>query len=227
MIASLGGIVLGFLLGFRHAFEPDHLTAVTTLAVESRNVRSCIWLGAVWGIGHTVSVVALGTALLVTGAVLPLRAAMAFELGVAMMLVVLGIRSLCIALRDGRRGTARRHHHGHDAHIHPGPRAHVHVAGQVLAWRPLVVGVVHGLAGSGAITALVFAELPTLERRLVYLALFGLGSIAGMAIASGAVGASLGRAAATPARYRVLSIASGLLSLGLGVAWAVPELALL
>lgn len=227
MIASLGGIVIGFLLGFRHAFEPDHLTAVTTLAVESRNIRSCIWLGAVWGIGHTISVVALGTALLVTGAVLPAGAATAFELCVAMMLVVLGVRSLYIALRDGRRGPARRHHHGENAHVHPGPRAHVHVAGLALAWRPLVIGVVHGLAGSGAITALVFAELPTLERRLVYLALFGLGSIAGMTCASGAMGASLGRAARTPARYRVLSMASGVASLALGIAWAVPELSLL
>ncbi|HEX4355316.1 MAG TPA: hypothetical protein VHZ95_20460 [Polyangiales bacterium] len=227
MFASLGAILLGVMLGLRHAFEPDHLTAVSTLVVEARDARRGMLLGAVWGLGHTISLVAVGTALLVTGAVLPVRTAAAFELCVAAMLVVLGGRSLFLALRDGTRGPTHRHRHAGDEHVHAGPDAHVHVAGRALAWRPLVVGLVHGLAGSGAITALVFAELPTLAARVVYITLFGLGSIGGMAIASGVAGASLQRAAGTPARRRAITVASGVLSIGLGIAWAIPELALL
>lgn len=224
MFASLGGMALGFLLGLRHAFEPDHLSAVTTLALESRRSRNCVWLGAVWGVGHTLSVVALGTALLVTGTVLPARAEAGFELGVALMLVALGARSLYIALRDGGRGMIHRHRHGADEHVHRGPESHVHVAGRALAWRPLLVGLVHGLAGTGAVTALVVAQMSSFQQRVLYLILFGFGSIAGMALASGVAGASLERAVNTPARYRAVFIASGAISLALGIVWAAPEL---
>ncbi|MCW5807819.1 MAG: high-affinity nickel-transport family protein, partial [Deltaproteobacteria bacterium] len=87
------------------------------------------------------------------------------------------------------------------------------------------VGVVHGLAGSGALTALVFAELPTLGARVAYLALFGIGSVAGMALASGVAGASLHRLAATGRRRRTLGIATGALSILVGIAWAIPLVA--
>ena len=219
--------MLGVLLGLRHAFEPDHLTAVSTLVVEARDARRGMLLGAVWGIGHTISLIVVGTLLLVTGAVLPARTAAIFELCVAAMLVVLGVRSLVIAVRDGGRGSVHRHEHPHGAHVHAGPDAHVHVAGRTLAWRPLIVGLVHGLAGSGAITALAFAAIPTLATRVAYIALFGLGSVAGMAIASGLAGASLQHAATTPARRRAITVASGLLSIALGIVWAIPELAVL
>jgi len=223
MIASTGGMALGFVLGVRHAFEPDHLTAVTALVTESRRARSSMWLGAIWGVGHTFSVVALGTALLVFGAALPARATALFELAVAVMLIALGTRSLHTALREGRCGPVHRHCHGNDEHVHPGPYTHVHVGGRTLAWRPLIVGVVHGLAGSGAITALVFAELPTFERRVLYLVLFGIGSIAGMTLATGVVGASFRRVASTRSRYRVCAIATGVMSIGLGMLWALPD----
>lgn len=220
VIASFGAIVLGLLLGLRHAFEPDHLTAVSTLVVETRDARRGALLGAVWGLGHTISLALVGTILLVTGTVLPVRTAAAFELAVAAMLVVLGARSLVGALRHGDTGPVRAHHHGDDAHVH-------RVAGRSLAWRPLAIGLVHGLAGSGALTALVFSQLPTLATRIIYIALFGAGSIAGMAIASGIAGASLHRAANSPSRRRALAILTGVLSLGLGIAWAIPELVIL
>jgi hypothetical protein len=200
---------------------------VSTLVIDARDARRGMLLGAVWGIGHTLSLVVVGTAVLVSGAVLPVRTAAMFELCVAAMLVILGTRALFLAVRDGARGPAHRHQHGRAEHVHVGVAAHVHVAGRALAWRPLVVGLVHGLAGSGALAAVVFAGLPTLATRVVYIALFGLGSIAGMAIASGVAGASLRRAAATPARRRAVAVASGVLSIGLGIAWAIPGLALL
>jgi len=219
--------VLGVLLGLRHAFEPDHLTAVSTLVVEVRDARRGMLLGAVWGLGHTISLVVVGTMLLVTGAVLPARAAALFELIVAAMLVVLGMRSLVVTLRDRERDPAHHHEHERGAHVHAGPDAHVHVAGRTLAWRPLLVGLVHGLAGSGALTALAFAAIPTFAARVAYIVLFGLGSVAGMSIASGLAGASLQRAATSRARRRVIAVASGLVSIALGIVWAIPELAVL
>jgi ABC-type nickel/cobalt efflux system permease component RcnA len=227
VLATVGGVLLGLLLGLRHAFEPDHLTAVSTLVAEARGARRSMWLGAVWGLGHTISLVVLGTVLLASGAMLSERTVAMLELIVAVMLVVLGVRSLVVALREGSRGPTHDHRHGEDTHTHAAPPEHLHVAGRSLALRPLVVGLVHGLAGSGALSALVFAELPTLGAQVTYIGLFGMGSIAGMAIASGVVGASLQRAAATPARRRIIMMASGGLSVVLGIAWGLPQLTVL
>ena len=225
MLASAGGALLGLLVGLRHAFEPDHLTAVSTLVGEAAGGRRGTLLGVIWGVGHTAALVTVGALLLATGAALPARAAAAFELAVALMLIVLGGRALWIGVRAGNRGPLRPHHHAAGEHVHGVHGEHVHLGGRTFALRPLLVGLVHGLAGSGALTALVFAELPDLPSRIVYISLFGLGSILGMAAASGAVGASLGRATRTVPRRRAFAVASGALSIGLGIAWAIPELA--
>jgi hypothetical protein len=199
------GIALGLLVGLRHSFEPDHLTAVSTLVGETRSLGGGALLGALWGLGHTLALVAVGAVLMLVGASLPERAAVVFELGVAAMLVVLGGRAIVIALRA--------------APPRPGP---VHAAVHRLAWRPLAVGVVHGLAGSGALTAIVFADLPGAGARLVYMTLFGGGSIAGMALASGAAGATLRVLARSGGARRALGVATGALSIALGAMWSIP-----
>jgi high-affinity nickel-transport protein len=224
MFASIGGILLGVLVGLRHAFEPDHLTAVSTLAVETSDARRSTLLGVIWGIGHTAALAVVGTLLLATGALLPQRTEAVLELAVALMLIVLGVRSLWLAAREGRLGAVHRHHHADAEHVHAGPDRHLHLGSRTFALRPLIVGLVHGLAGSGAMTALVFAELPDAASRMLYIVLFGLGSILGMAVASGLVGASLQRVARTPSRRRAFAIASGALSIALGIAWGLPRL---
>jgi high-affinity nickel-transport protein len=202
MSASFAGIVLGVLVGLRHAFEPDHLTAVSTLVTEASSARRGAVLGALWGLGHTVSLVVVGMILLVAGASLPARVAASFELAVSAMLIVLGARSIARALRQPGTVVATPHRHG----------------------GPVVVGLVHGLAGSGALTALVFAQLPTTALRLVYIGLFGLGSVAGMALASGLAGASLHAATRRQGVMRGLALATGALSIVVGCLWAVPML---
>jgi high-affinity nickel-transport protein len=204
------GIVLGLIVGLRHSFEPDHLTAVSTLVGETADLRGSALLGALWGIGHTLSLVAVGAILMLVGASLPERAAVVFELGVAAMLLVLGVRSIVVAV------TTAAHHRLHAGH------GHGHRASPTRAWRPLAVGLVHGLAGSGALTAIAFAELPGAGARLVYMALFGLGSIAGMALASGAAGATLRVVARSGGARRGLGVATGVLSIAVGVMWAIP-----
>jgi ABC-type nickel/cobalt efflux system permease component RcnA len=228
VLASLGALAVGTLLGVRHAFEPDHVAAVTTLVVDARSAWRGAILGAIWGIGHTISLVVLGTLLIATRTVLSAQAGAAFEIGVAVMLIVLGARAVWRALRSDATGTSHAHRHGPaDAvHVHGGPRAHVHVAGRTLAWRPFAVGLVHGLAGTGAITAFVFAELPDIASRVGYIALFGLGSVAGMAVATGVAGASLCRIATSERRRSVLAVATGVGSIALGIVWALPELSL-
>jgi cytochrome c biogenesis protein CcdA len=218
-MTSLAGLFLGLAVGLRHAFEPDHLTAVATLATETRDPKRGAALGALWGLGHTLSLVIVGVVLIALGEALPVRLAAWFELAVSGVLIALGIRAIARAWRQGQAGPVHAHAHGGHAHVHAGPDAHVHVGQWTLAWRPLAVGIVHGLAGSGALTALVFARLPTTAGRIAYIAVFGAGSVAGMAVASALVGASL----RSLARWqRTLTLAAGALSIGLGVAWSLP-----
>jgi hypothetical protein len=195
------GILLGLLVGLRHAFEPDHMTAISTLVHESSGPRHGIKLGVLWGIGHTVSLLAVGIVLTLIGAAVPPKLGVAFELAVAVMLLVLGTRAI---ITDSA------------------PHAHPHVPRSGL--RPMLVGLVHGLAGSGALTALVFSQLPTSEARLGYIAVFGAGSVLGMGIASGVVGAGLQLIHSQVVR-RGIAIATGAVSIAVGLWWGIPLLA--
>ena len=145
-----------------------------------------------------------------------------FEFSVALMLVGLGARAIYRAAQQGIDGPSYLHHHGRLVHAHPGAPAHVHIGRWTLARRPLLVGAVHGLAGSGALTALVLATLPSTAAQLVYMALFGLGSTLGMAGLSGIVGWPLGRIARHPSLERAVSMAVGCISIVLGVCWGYP-----
>ncbi len=219
MLAGLIAALLGVLLGVRHALEPDHLAAVSTLAAEERGVRGGLLLGAVWGVGHSASLFLVGGSLAVLEAQMPVRVADAIELGVGVMIVGLGLRAIARALREGRTGAVRVHHHGAVEHVHPAPLDHLHVRRWTLATRPLLIGVVHGLAGSGALTALVLAQLPTVGARLAYIGLFGLGSVVGMALLTGLFGLPLGRLQRAPRVLAGCLGGVGVLSVGAGAWW--------
>jgi hypothetical protein len=206
----------------RHALEPDHLAAVSTLVTGERSGLKAAWLGACWGLGHTLTLLIAGAALVFLRTEMPPRASDAFELLVAVMLVGLGLRAIYRAARQGPDGPAFPHHHGRLVHVHPGVPAHLHIGRWTLARRPLLIGAVHGLAGSGALTALVLATLPSTAARLTYMALFGLGSTIGMAALSGMLGWPLGRLAKHPALARGISLAVGCISTSLGVWWGFP-----
>jgi hypothetical protein len=216
------GSALGTLLGMRHALEPDHLTAVSTLVTGERSSMRAALLGASWGVGHTLSLVAVGGVLIVLRAEMPAHVADLFELLVAIMLVALGVRAISIAVRQGPVGPAHTHHHGRVVHKHAGATPHVHVGHWTLARRPLLVGAVHGLAGSGALTALVLATLTSTAARITYMTLFGFGSTLGMAVLSVMLGWPLAKIGANRTITRALSIAVGCLSIGLGLFWGYP-----
>jgi hypothetical protein len=220
----LGGLV-GALLGMRHALEPDHLAAVSTLVAEQRSIKKGLMLGMMWGLGHSAALLAVGVALAVMRTSMPERLAEVFEFGVAIMLVVLGVRAIRRATREGGAGPTTLHRHGGRAHVHAGSSDHVHLGGRTLAIRPLLVGLVHGLAGSGSLTAFVVAGLPSHASRILYIALFGLGSVLGMATLTGVASASLRRFGGSAGLMRRVGLAAGVVSAALGIVWGCPLLA--
>jgi hypothetical protein len=221
LVTSTG---LASLLGMRHALEPDHLAAVSTLVAQERNGYKAAWLGACWGAGHTLTLLIVGAALVLLRTQMPPAVANVFELSVALMLVGLGLRAIQVAARQGPSGPVHEHHHGDVVHVHRGAPAHIHVGAWTLARRPLLVGAVHGLAGSGALTALVLTTLPTPAAQLIYMLVFGLGSTIGMAAMSGLLGWPLARVGRHQILARAVSAAVGCVSIVLGVAWGLPLL---
>jgi beta-lactamase superfamily II metal-dependent hydrolase len=206
---------LGSLLGMRHAFEPDHLAAVSTLVTGERSSGKAAWLGACWGVGHTLTLMAAGAVLVVLRAEMPAFADDVFELCVVLLLLGFGVRAIRQAAGEAPPDASH-------LHMHAVGIAHVHVGRWAFAKRPLLVGAVHGLAGSGALTAVVIATLPTTAARLTYLAVFGAGSIVGMAALSGVLGWPLARFGGRRAVTRGVSVAVGSISIALGLYWGYP-----
>lgn len=218
---TLIGVALGLGLGARHAFEPDHLAAVSVLGADRPGARRGLLIGALWGVGHTLSLVACGLAVAIAAARIPARLTDLFEIVVAAMLIALGGRAVLQAARNGTGGRVMPHaHRKHHLHAPVGPAQHIQIAPHVLAIRPLLVGAVHGLAGSGALVALATAALPTNAARVAFIALFGFGSIAAMTAISGIVGWPLARLARRPSAERLLFGIAGTTSVVLGIVWA-------
>jgi high-affinity nickel-transport protein len=207
----------GLAQGMRHALEPDHLAAVSTLLAERRSPRSAASYALAWGLGHAVVLLAFGGALLLVQGQVPPRVGTGFELLVAAMLVVLGVRGLRLAfVRPGGDPVEDAHHHGPHQHSHSD---HVHLKGLTLARRPLLVGCIHGLAGSGALAALVIPGMRSTLAGFAYIALYGGGAALGMAMLAGVLGVPLAKLVHTPRGVPLLLGTTGALSLLFGLAW--------
>jgi ABC-type nickel/cobalt efflux system permease component RcnA len=194
MLAMLG---LGFVLGLRHATEADHLAAVSAIVSERRSIGQSAVVGALWGIGHTSSLLFAGAFVIVLGVAIPERIATILELVVALMIVFLGSRVLYVILRTHRSMHVHAHAHGGREHIHihfhdedhkhSVETTHADAHSGFFGWRPVLVGIVHGLAGSAALTLLVLSEIVrngTPALGFAYLLVFGAGSIGGMLLMS-------------------------------------------
>lgn len=213
---------LGLVVGVRHAFEPDHLVAVATLVTRERDGRAAAQLGAAWGIGHSASLFGLGTVLIVARQSLPSQLTTSFEAVVAVMIVVMGVRAIREGLRLGMHGPAVAHAHGDDVHTHRTSGEHVHIGPMTIARRPLIVGVLHGLAGSGALTALAVTSLPTVTAQVGFLLVFGLGSTLGMGAVAAVGGWQIARLVRTPIAMATLSVTTGVAAVLFGLIWAYP-----
>jgi high-affinity nickel-transport protein len=249
-LASL--LALGFFLGMRHATDADHVIAIATIVSRQRSLRGSALIGAAWGIGHTLTILAVGSAIILLGVVIPARMGLAMELAVGVMLVLLGVLTLTgcgstLGAAPGPGGAGDGHDHGlggHDhAHAH-GDYVHSHAHGHgardhghgedrtPLAWvdrrlgglplyqwlRPLVIGIVHGLAGSAAIALLVLTAVREPAWAIAYLLLFGVGTIGGMILITVALSAPFAFSWSRLPRFNwQLRVASGLLSFGFGL----------
>lgn len=196
--SALTVLALGLVFGLKHATEVDHVVAVTTIVSEQRKLWRAALVGALWGAGHTASLVIVGAVVLVLRVAIPERIASWLEFGVALMIITLGVNTFVRALR--RRDSAHVHKHQHDgfthAHVHfhdedtaheGATAAHSHAIRRI-GIKPLLVGAMHGLAGSAALTLLVLAQIASPAVGILYLLVFGAGSIVGMLLMSGLVG---------------------------------------
>jgi hypothetical protein len=188
-------LMLGFVMGLRHALEADHLAAIASLSTRHEGLAGSLRRGGAWGLGHTTTLLAMAAAYWWLGIRLPPSASRGLEAAVGLMLVVLGLD----VVRRMRRGRihVHVHSHGHDvvhvhAHRHPGtlpherdPHDHAHPA--TISARAFLVGMMHGMAGSAALLLLTLQMVSSPLAGLLYVATFGVGSIAGMAAASAAI----------------------------------------
>ncbi len=190
-------LVLGFLIGIRHAFEPDHVAAVASLATRATSLKQAVRQGAAWGLGHTLTLFAVCTVVLVLDAAISERVAGYLEAAVGVMLVALGADVLRRLWRDRVHFHAHRHADGiahFHAHSHKGepkrahdPVRHQHPHPAGFPYRALAVGLMHGMAGSAALIVLAVQAVHSVWLGLAYVALFGVGSIAGMALFSAVI----------------------------------------
>jgi ABC-type nickel/cobalt efflux system permease component RcnA len=229
----LAALTLGFSLGLRHALDPDHLVAVTTIVSEHKSLARSSLIGTFWGLGHTASLLVIGLVVILLKSSIPGRVALWMEMGVAVMLIVLGANVIWRLARERgfRVHGLRIHTHAH-AHDDQPTHEHVHFHSHSdhdhrhrvfrLGRRPFLVGMVHGVAGSAALTLGVLTRIPSITLGIVYIVVFGLGSVGGMLLMSAAIGAPF---AMTARRFSNINggirLAAGLLSVmfGLMLAW--------
>ncbi len=227
-------ILLGLFLGMRHSTDADHVVAVSTIVSRQRSIRSSATIGLLWGLGHTVTIFLVGSAIIVFGVVIPPRLGLSMEFSVALMLILLGLLNLSGVMRwiTDRLAPLKRATVNPQLFVNiiraPGPGYLQHFAlrlnetmgklGVFQTIRPLVVGLVHGLAGSAAVALLVLSTIKSPLWSTVYLLVFGLGTMAGMMLMTSAIAMPLVYAANRSFNInRHLATISGLASTAFGV----------
>ena len=264
MVSLLAVIGVGFVLGMRHATDPDHVIAVTTIVSRQRSILRAGLIGILWGIGHTLTILFVGAAIILFNIAIPARVGLTMELAVGLMLIFLGVLNLTGVTQwvtnrfmpahshgeviNGEAIHTHSHTHGENVHAHihgHNPEVHLHFdpkfeqkfeeqkfeqkpvgglkntlarLGLYQLLRPLLVGIVHGLAGSAAVALLVLATIRDPRWAIVYLLVFGVGTIAGMMLITMVIAAPF---AYTGKRFanlnRGLAVASGLVSVAFGL----------
>ena len=239
---------IGFVLGMRHATDPDHVVAVSTIVSREKSIGRAGLIGVLWGVGHTLTILVVGAAIIAFGIVIPPRVGLALEFSVALMLILLGLLNLTGAMRwisqrfsptHAEHRGEHSHVHVHDGHVHSHTHTHGFAAAEhhsnevlpphwlrvpflKLGWfhslRPLLIGIVHGLAGSAAVALLVLGTIRSPRWAIFYLLVFGVGTIVGMMLMTLAFATPFTLAGKRFAWVtKSLVTATGVLSLAFGV----------
>ena len=247
MTSGLAILAIGFFLGMRHATDPDHVIAVSTIVSRERSIAKAAFIGVLWGLGHTLTILAVGAAIILFGLAIPARVGLTMEFCVGLMLILLGVLNLTGTMKwmSEKFSPAHPPIAGEHAHIHEhGAKMHFHWHshapqsehhGESLAppaalersfaglglyqsLRPLFVGIVHGLAGSAAVALLVLSAIREPKWAVLYLLVFGLGTIAGMMLITSIIALPFSFAGYRFAWLnRSLITGSGILSLAFGL----------
>jgi len=246
MGSFLSIIAVGFFLGMRHATDPDHVIAVTTIVTRQRKLTRAALTGAFWGVGHTLTIFVVGALIILFDVVIPTRIGLSMEFSVALMLIVLGIMNVVAFMRsassfaggsaDSKVLHVHPHSHGDYVHSHAhghGPETHPHrtdhtplalldrLFGKLALYRPVrpfIVGVVHGLAGSAAVALLVLTAIPNPRWAVVYLLVFGAGTVGGMMLITMSIASAFKFVGKGSQKFsHRLGLVSGLLSLAFGI----------
>jgi len=235
-------LALGFLLGMRHATDPDHVVAIATIVTKQRGIVKAGFVGVLWGLGHTFTIFVVGTIIILFQVSIPPRVGLSMELAVAAMLILLGVLNLTGVLSwlqekftPGSKAFAASSEPSSDVtaprcrHSEAEQRAESSTpkrwldrvsqgVGLYNVLRPLVIGIVHGLAGSAAVALLVITTIHDPWWAIAYLLLFGLGTIAGMMLITALIAMPFAFTIGKFATWnRGMAVASGLLSLGFGL----------
>jgi len=231
MISFVGILILGFFLGMRHATDPDHVVAVMTIVTRQRGIAKAGVIGALWGMGHTVTIFLVGAAIILFKVAIPPRLGLSMEFAVGLMLILLGVLNLTGVLRWLQHKFTPSHIVGDavaaekaEVPVECAPASgnwldgHLRELGLYNSLRPLVVGLVHGLAGSAAVAILVMTTIADPWWAIAYLLLFGLGTIAGMAAMTTAMAFPIVYTGRKMFRWnQVMTVGSGVLSVAFGM----------
>jgi len=248
MISFFSIIAVGFFLGMRHATDPDHVIAVTTIVSRQRNLVRAALTGVFWGIGHTLTILVVGTVIILFDVVIPARIGLSMELSVGLMLMVLGVMNIASFLGSARSISSHykeeselvhRHSHSHGDYVHShahghSQETHTHdqtpltvldrLFGKAVLYqqvRPLVVGIVHGLAGSAAVALLILTTIRNPHWAIAYLLVFGAGTVGGMMLITVSIASAFKFFGRKHEKFsQRLGLASGLVSLAFGVVLA-------
>ena len=220
-IGVLAILALGFVLGMRHALDADHIVAVSTIVSKNKSILSALIIGAFWGVGHTLTLFLVGTVILIMQITIPDRIALLLEMTVGVMLVFLGGMVAASLIKE--RMDYHLHQHDGKSHLHlhkhtlVEPHLHQHAIRR--GYRSMAVGMVHGLAGSAALMLLVVANIRSVMEGLLYIVVFGFGSVLGMMIVSTMISLPFVYTALHFARFnRTLTAFASLASIALGTA---------
>lgn len=233
MLDTLTLLGVGLVYGLKHATEVDHVVAVSTIVSQHRNVTRSALVGALWGAGHTAALLIAGVVVLLLRVTIPEQVSSWLEFGVALMIIGLGVIALWRSLR--KRNDVHLHEHSHDGvphvHIHfhdpetrhHENRPHSHAISAV-GIKPVLVGTIHGLAGSAALMLVVLTQIQSAWVGFFYLAIFGLGSIAGMILMSGLIGLPFALTAKNVGRvHRHLQTTAAGVSIAFGLWYAYSK----